>query len=52
MGGRDFTAGAADLDPQVTFVVKPPFAEPGVYQGRDGVRDYMRDGRAVGALHD
>ena len=38
----DFRAGAADLDPHVVFVVRPPFLEPGVYLGPDGVRDYMR----------
>jgi ketosteroid isomerase-like protein len=37
----DFRAGAADLDPHVVFVVQPPFLEPGVYLGQDGVRDYM-----------
>ncbi len=37
----DFNAGAADLDPDVTFIVQPPFLEPGVYQGPEGVRDYM-----------
>jgi ketosteroid isomerase-like protein len=38
----DFSAGAADLDPDVSFIVRPPFLEPGVYHGADGVRDYMR----------
>ncbi len=38
----DFSAGAVDLDPHVTFVVRPSFPESGVYHGPEGVRDYMR----------
>ena len=34
----DFNAGAADLDPHVTFVVSPSFPESGVYHGPDGIR--------------
>ena len=32
----DFNAGAADLDPHVTFVVSPSFPEAGVYHGPTG----------------
>src|SRR4051794_21579169 len=38
----DFSAGAGDLDPHVTFVVRPSFPESGIFHGPDGVRDYMR----------
>jgi ketosteroid isomerase-like protein len=39
--GGDFSAGGADLDPHVTFIVRPSFPEPGVFHGPDGVRQYM-----------
>jgi ketosteroid isomerase-like protein len=37
----DLSAGEADLDPDVTFVVRPPFPESGVFHGPDGVREFM-----------
>jgi ketosteroid isomerase-like protein len=37
----DFRAGGNDLDPHVTFVVRPPFPESGVVHSPEGVRRYM-----------
>jgi ketosteroid isomerase-like protein len=37
----DLHAGAADFDEHVVFVVRPDFAEWGVFVGSDGVRRYM-----------
>jgi ketosteroid isomerase-like protein len=37
----DFRAGLEDLDPHVTFVVRPEFPEFGVFVGADGVRQFM-----------
>jgi ketosteroid isomerase-like protein len=38
----DFGAGLAELDPEVTFVVRPPFPEAVETVGPDGIRKYMR----------
>jgi ketosteroid isomerase-like protein len=38
----DFGAGLADLDPEVDFVVRPPFPEPVSTVGPGGIREYMR----------
>jgi ketosteroid isomerase-like protein len=38
----DFRAGAEDLDQHVMFVVRPDFAEWGVFVGPSGVTDFMR----------
>ena len=37
----DFSGGAADLDPEVVFVVRPPYPDPGVFHGPGAVKDYM-----------
>ena len=37
----DLTAGAPDLDPEVLFVIRPPFMQAGTYVGPDQVRHYM-----------
>ena len=37
----DLSAGAADFDEHVVFVVRSDFAEWGVYLGTEGVRRYM-----------
>jgi ketosteroid isomerase-like protein len=39
----DLSAGADDLDPEIVFVVRPPFMPPGVHVGPGKVADYMRD---------
>jgi ketosteroid isomerase-like protein len=38
----DFSAGLADLDPDVEFVVRHPFPEAVETIGPDGIREYMR----------
>jgi len=38
----DFRAGADDLDPEVVFIVRPPFPEPASVIGAAGISDYMR----------
>jgi len=37
----DFSAGLADLDPDVVFIVRPPFPEAVETVGLDGLRDYL-----------
>jgi ketosteroid isomerase-like protein len=39
----DFRAGFEEVDQHVVFVVSTDFPTFGVFLGRDGVRDYMRD---------
>jgi ketosteroid isomerase-like protein len=38
----DFRGGADELDPEVLFVVRPPFPEPATVVGPAGISDYMR----------
>jgi ketosteroid isomerase-like protein len=38
----DFGTGLADLDPDVVFVVRPPFPEAVETAGPDGIQEYMR----------
>ena len=38
----DFSAGVADLDPEVVFVVRHPFPERVETTGADGIERYMR----------
>jgi ketosteroid isomerase-like protein len=38
----DFRAGADELDPEVVFIVRPPFPEPAEVVGPAGITDYMR----------
>src|ERR671924_1446924 len=38
----DFRAPIDEFDPNIVLVVRPPFAEPGVFLGAEGIRDYMR----------
>jgi ketosteroid isomerase-like protein len=38
----DFAAPVGDYDPNIVLVVRPAFADHGVFLGPDGVRDYMR----------
>ena len=38
----DFRGGADDLDPEVLFIVRPPFPEPAEVVGPAGISDYMR----------
>jgi ketosteroid isomerase-like protein len=38
----DFGAGLADLDPDVVFVVRPPFPDAVETAGPDRIREYMR----------
>jgi ketosteroid isomerase-like protein len=40
-GAGDFSAGLDELDPHVTFVVRPPFPEPAVLNGPDAIREYL-----------
>ena len=37
----DFSTGGAELDPNVTFVVRHPFPEFGVFVGPEGISQYM-----------
>jgi ketosteroid isomerase-like protein len=37
----DFRAGLEDLDPHVTFVVRPPFPESTVLVGAEAISNYM-----------
>jgi ketosteroid isomerase-like protein len=41
-GRGNFKAGTEDYDPNITLVVRPEFADPGVYTGVDAVRTFMR----------
>ena len=48
----DLSAGAADLDTHVVFVIRPPFLDPGTYHGPDGCAGIHESlPRAVEALH-
>ena len=42
-GKGDFREGVEDLAPYVTFIVRPPLAEPAACVGPEGIRNYMRD---------
>ncbi len=39
----DFRAGVEDFDPYITFIVRPPLAEPATCVGPEGIGNYMRD---------
>jgi ketosteroid isomerase-like protein len=39
----DFRAGVEHLDPHVTFIVRPPLAEPVACVGPEEIRNYWRD---------
>jgi ketosteroid isomerase-like protein len=38
----DFRGGSDDLDPEVVFIVRPPFPEPAKVVGPTGIAEYMR----------
>jgi ketosteroid isomerase-like protein len=38
----DFRASFDDLDPHIVFIVGPDFPDAGVFNGTEGVREYMR----------
>ena len=40
-GVGDFSVGFDELDPHVTFVVRPPFPEPAVLTGAEAISTYM-----------
>ncbi len=40
-GAGNFGVGLHDLDPHVTFVVRPPFPEPAVLNGPDAISEYL-----------
>jgi ketosteroid isomerase-like protein len=40
-GVGDLSVGGDDLDPQVTFIVRPPFPEPATLVGPEAISHYM-----------
>ena len=38
----NFRAPIDEFDPNIVLVVRPPFAEPGVFLGPEGIRGYMQ----------